>query len=961
MKGILLVTAVIWLLDSGIAVGWASDRQRIPDKVKKDWIVQDTGQTGKKIDKAAAEKVLKELRRGDAELERRFRELADAAADDERWGDLYLAAATARRAQRLEALTRLTDRIIFTKHFNMGGSHYAYTEALSDAQHQRYFSPGSALCLLTVKGADARVTTLLEDEEGVIRDPDISYDGRRILFAWKKSDREDDYHLYEMDIATRKVRALTEGLGWADYEGIYLPDGNIMFNSTRCMQIVDCWWTEVSNFYLCDEDGNYMRRIGFDQVHTNYPQVMDDGRVIYTRWDYNDRGQLYPQPLFQMNLDGTGQQEFYGNASWFPTTLMHARGIPNSSLVVAVASGHHTFQNGKLCIVDISRGRQEASGVQLIAPVRETRAVRVDRYGQEGPQWQYPYPLNEREFIVTFAPRGMNKGVGIYYMDIDGNRELLADDPGLPCNQPVLLRARKKPIVRPSRVDYRKTTGTYSVQDIYHGPGLAGIERGTVKKLRVVGLEFRAAGIGSNRNSGPAGDALVSTPVSIVNGAWDPKVILGEAKVYCDGSAFFEAPARTPLYFQAIDEKGQVVQSMRTWSTLMPGENFSCAGCHEEKNAAPPFSGPVVTMAMKAGSQKLEPWYGPPRGFSFQREIQPILDRHCIKCHDQRDRVIDRGEVRPAGARIPTVASHAHSSEGPAAASDGLEPKDSNDHDIARHTWWPHKGTREWIEYDFKKPRWVTGISVYWFDDEPRGGKCRVPQSWRLLYAVDGDWRPVPGIKAFPTSKDRYCDLDFQGVVTTGLRIEVQLQKDVSGGILEWKVAGAGAMDSPSLQVDAPEREGRVKKAFSLLGLPAKGVGQGARRKWSDAYVALTVNRRMVNWLNVQSVPQLLPPYHAGSSRSGLLTMLREGHSGVELSREEMEKIACWIDLLVPFCGDYLEANSWNEEEYEKYMHFQRKREDMAEIEYRNIEALIEKRTGRAFKLDRPERFTPTK
>ncbi len=825
MKGFLLTSAGIMLLVIGAAACWTAEQQEFAELVEKDWILQDTGQTRARIDKRVVAKVLAGLREENADLRRRFEQISREPDDEERWLDLYGAAARARRAERLEAITRQTDTIVFTKHFNMGGSHYAYTEALSDAQHQRYFIPGSALCLLTVRGADTWVTTLLDDEDGVIRDPDVSYDGKRILFSWKKSDRGDDYHLYEMDVDTRKLRALTEGLGWADYEGIYLPDGNIMFNSTRCMQIVDCWWTEVSNFYLCDRDGRYMRRIGFDQVHTNYPQVMDDGRVIYTRWDYNDRGQLFPQPLFRMNIDGTGQQEFYGNASWFPTTLMHARGIPGSHLVVAVASGHHTYQNGKLCLVDVSRGRQEASGVQLIAPKRETRAVRIDRYGQDGPQWQYPYPLNEREFIVTFAPDGMGKGVGIYYMDIDGNRELLAADPRLPCNQPVLLKARKKPPVRPSMVDYRRKTGTYSVQDIYSGPGLQGIERGTIKKLRVVGLEFRAAGIGSNRNSGPAGNALVSTPVSVDNGAWDPKIMLGETRIHDDGSAYFEAPARTPLYFQAIDGKGQVVQSMRTWSTLMPGEHFSCVGCHEDKNSAPPTGGPSVTMAMRAGPQKLEPWYGPARGFSFPGEIQPILDRHCIRCHDQRGKVVEGGGRRPAG------------------------------------------------------------------DDDPAAA----------AFVSEGDGRAS----------------------ATGT---------------------------------AP-----VEKAFSLLGLPAKGMGKGERRQWSDAYVALTSNKRMVNWLNVQSVPQLLSPYHAGSCKSGLLAMLREGHNEVKLTREELEKIACWIDLLVPYCGDYLEANDWNEEEYNKYMHFLQKREEMAEIEFRNIEAFIESRTGAAFKLDRPERLTPAR
>lgn len=191
--------------------------------------------------------------------------------------------------------------------------------------------------------------TLLEDKTGVIRDVDVSFDGTRILFAWKKGPTidDDDFHLFEMDAKTREIRQLTFGKGVADYEPCYLPNGDIVFASTRCVQTVDCWKTEVSNLYICDKDGNYLRRVGFDQVHTTHPSVLNDGRIAYTRWDYNDRGQLYPQPLFQMNPDGTGQTEYYGNNSWFPTVISHARAIPDSNKLIAVLHGHHTWQTGK--------------------------------------------------------------------------------------------------------------------------------------------------------------------------------------------------------------------------------------------------------------------------------------------------------------------------------------------------------------------------------------------------------------------------------------------------------------------------------------------------------------------------------------------------------------------------------------------------------------------------------------
>ncbi len=440
-----------------------------------DWCLQDAGPsfgpwlsaaTMPGVAQQAAGRVLAELGTADPNLRAEFDRLARQASSVEaqRWLDFYLHAAQLRREIRLRTLGRQYPQWIFTKHHTLGGSHYAYTEGQSDAQHERQFEPGAALCRLEIDGAAARVHTLIEDSDGVIRDPDVSWEGRQVLFAWKKSDREDDYHLYEMAVADGSVRQLTSGLGFADYEGVYLPNDDILFNSTRCVQTVDCWWTEVSNLYTYRSEGvapskrgqdardtqgqgspnaissrlgthdalatgRCLRRLTFDQVHDNYPTVLPDGRIVYTRWEYRDRGQFFVQGLFQMNPDGTGQTEFYGNNSWFPTSLLHARGIPGTHKVVAIFSGHHTRQTGKLGIVDPARGRQENAGAQLIAPVRDTPAERIDAYGQDGDLYQYPYPLSESEFVVAYTPLGWSRAptlFKLYWVAADGRRELLA-------------------------------------------------------------------------------------------------------------------------------------------------------------------------------------------------------------------------------------------------------------------------------------------------------------------------------------------------------------------------------------------------------------------------------------------------------------------------------------------------------------------------------------------------------
>jgi len=821
------------------------------DEVVKNWLENDTDT---EIEQNLIRNVISELGREGREFQIKLDKLIESQVSPKgfRWLNLYEEVCEQRRAIRLKPLLDNSPKIIFTKHHNIGGTHYAYTEAQSDAQRERSFNPGSALCILEMNGLYGTQRTLLNDPAGFIRDPDVSLDATKVLFSRKKSDREDDFHLYEMDVNSRDIKQLTSGLGFADYEGAYLPNGDVIFNSTRCVQTVDCWWTEVSNLYTCDKEGKYLRRLTFDQVHTNFPTVMPDGRVIYTRWEYNDRGHGRVQPLFQMNPDGTAQTEFYGNNSWFPNSILHARGIPGTQKVMAIAGGHHSRQSGKLILIDPAKGRQENLGAQLIAPVRETKAENIDAYGQYGEQFQYPYPVSQNGFLVAYEPLGWSrKWYGnkllfgsnyyfqsvqqgfiyedppllrfkIYYMTMDGRRELLVADPNLSCNQPIPFIPREIPI-RPNLVDYNKKTGTYYLQDIYTGPGLEGIPRGAIKKLRIVALEFRAAGIGENVNRGPAGGAIVSTPIAIGNGSWDVKVVLGSAMVHEDGSAFFTVPARKPVYFQAVDKNGHVVQSMRSWSTLQPGEIFSCVGCHESKNQTP-LATESPTIAMRVGPQELTPFYGPPRGFSFQREIQPILDKNCISCHN------DRSQVKQL------------------IAEENRQPLSSTTNDISNDS----------------------------------------------------------------------------------------------------------------------------EKAFSLLGNLNSEYRAG--RKWTDSYLALThayINPRgnphilgewdneMVNWISPQSIPPMISPFSNGAARSKLISLLDAGHQGVRLSQEDKDKIACWIDLLVPYCGDYTEANTWNEPGMEKYtswiegdqwsendpakryQYFIDKRIRMEEIERLNIQALI--------------------
>ncbi|NWK56924.1 hypothetical protein HW115_14970 [Verrucomicrobiaceae bacterium N1E253] len=748
---------------------------KLPAKVFADWLLQDAGPNHQINFDQPSEKEKKLV--------------ADALADCrnpptvemDRLREAYLLACQQRRRERLQLLAKSSPRFVFVKQRPLSGSFYGYTEGQSDAQNESNFRPGGELCVWSMDEAYGSVTTLLKDPGGVIRDPELSFDAKRLLFSWKRSHRQDDYHLYEMDLDSRAIRQLTHGLGFADYEGRYLPDGDIVFSSTRGISTIPCWWTEASNLWRCDKDGKFMHRLGYDQVTTNFPSLLDDGRIIYTRWDYNDRGQTFPQPLFVMNPDGTKQISYYGLNSWFPTTINHAREIPGSGgKLIAILHGHHTHQKGKLALVDRSRGVDEGRGVTMLAPVREATPVIVDAYGQKGDQFQYPYPLSEDEFLVTYDPlpggnRAYPRPFGIYWMNASGERELLASDDRIHCKQAFPLVPRKMPRAIPSIVDHRKSTARVFMQNVYAGHALKGVKKGAVKKIRVVEMKLRAAGVGSSSSSGPHSRAMISTPVAVGNGSWDAKMILGDVPVHEDGSAYFEVPAKRPIYFQALDEKNRAINTMRTWATLMPGEMMSCVGCHDKQHDAPVNLG--HSLALRGGLQSLKPFYGPARGFSYAKEIQPIWDAKCVSCHDGQQAISLKATARSM-----------------------------------------KKEKRLWAE--------------------------------------------------------SYLNL---------------LQIKPSGG------------NAAQARVDG----------------------------------------KYVKWLGSQSEPTPQPAYLRSSINSPLIKLLENGHHDVRMTREEMDKISAWIDLYVPYSGQYPEAGDWNKKEKKKYAHFQAKRDYMREFDRLSRQALI--------------------
>jgi formylglycine-generating enzyme required for sulfatase activity len=217
---------------------------------------------------------------------------------------------------------------------------------------------------------------------------------------------------------------------------------------------------------------------------------------------------------------------------------------------------------------------------------------------------------------------------GIYLVDVFDNRTLLKELPGNVLFEPVPLKKVTPPPVIPDRVDPSRQDAVVYLTDVYSGPGLKGVPKGTVKKLRLFEVHYGYPQMGGHVNVA-------------VEGAWDVHRILGTGPVQEDGAAMVRVPANLPIALQPRDAEGKAIQLMRSWFTAMPGETLSCAGCHESQNQTPL---PKLTLANRQAPTEIEPWYGPARGFSFKREVQPVLDKYCVGCHDGGER---------AGGKIP--------------------------------------------------------------------------------------------------------------------------------------------------------------------------------------------------------------------------------------------------------------------------------------------------------------------
>jgi hypothetical protein len=487
------------------------------------------------------------------------------------------------------------------------------------------FAGGAALKLIDLATGQLRV--ILATSEGVIRDPDVRFDGKKILFSMRR-DRADDYHLYEIDADGTALRQVTFGSGLSDIDPIYLPDGRFCFTSTREPKYCMCNRHIMGNLHTMNADGSNIEQIGHNTLHEGHASLLPDGRILYDRWEYVDRNFGDAQGVWTVNPDGTSPALYWKNNTNSPGAVLDARAINGSEQFISVFSSCHDRPWGALAIVDRRLGLDGREPVVRTWPASAIELVgqgNYDTFKRVQLKYEDPYPLSEKYFLCSrMIDEG--EGMGIYLVDTFGNEILLhAESPA--CFDPMPLAPRVVPPVIPSRIDRTKEEGYFYISDVYRGTGMEQVPRGSVKRLRVVESPEKRFWTTPAWNGG--------TGTQAPGMAWNDfnnKRILGSVPVAADGSAYFAVPADRFIYFQLLDAEGRMVQSMRSGTIVRPGETSGCAGCHEDRRSS--TLGDNFPESFARGPSRLEPWYGPPRLFSYTAEVQPVFDKHCTCCHD---------------------------------------------------------------------------------------------------------------------------------------------------------------------------------------------------------------------------------------------------------------------------------------------------------------------------------------
>lgn len=556
---------------------------------------------------------------------------------------LYLdARAAKRRLMFRDPDLAALQKIVFVKRHPYWSSHN-YSDIL-DSQ----FRSGGGVCVLETPRQEgrlqpekARLVTLFDASQGIARDAMTSFQADKIYFAYRPeksatTGHDVYWHLTEMNVDGSARRQLTDG-PFHDYYPCPLPDGGMAFISTRCQCRFLCWRPQAFVLFRMDRDGENIRPLSFANLSEWAPTVMSDGRILWTRSEYQDKGADFGHTLWAIRPDGTHPELIFGNNT--PNCYMNGHEVPGSREIACTLFSHGGDHNGPIGLIDPARGPFAPEGVTNITPDVKPH------YNMSWPKqecFRDPVPVSRDYFLVSHAPADR---FGLYVIDRWGNREMLYLDPAIGSMCPTLLRPKSRPPVLRSQdsVVADANLGQFTVADVYQGLEPL-VPRGKVRYLRVCqeirsGLDRLPNGE-FRKDHNPFTD-FYATPIHKVKGPYGwpsyvAKASLGIVPVEEDGSVSFFAPAGKVLYFEALDKDYNELQRMRSVVQLQPGEQRSCIGCHEDRrHTAPAHSGGVALRGQPRHLQP-EPWGIEP--FSYERVVQPVFDRHCVRCHDAGDK-----------------------------------------------------------------------------------------------------------------------------------------------------------------------------------------------------------------------------------------------------------------------------------------------------------------------------------
>ncbi|HEY3321962.1 MAG TPA: hypothetical protein VGP72_15960 [Planctomycetota bacterium] len=595
-----------------------------------------------------------------------LRERADAPASEATAQQLLADLERARREMLVDKNPLLAgSEVLFVRRYTYDSRHY-YDDFINGIRDW-----GGNLAVLSLKEGTVREIAPAEMADGVFDRYDLSFDAKRVVFGYRRP-KAEGFRLYEIGVDGRGLRQVTvppadeearvkrfgnNGHGywetrfgyWTDdLHPCYLPDGGIAFSSTRLEHEVLCHFGRelpTTNLFRVNRDGGGLRPLSHGALSEFTTTLMEDGRLFYNRWEYIYKGIAAVQPLWTMRPDGSAGEEFYGNEITNPGVFWQQRQVPgHPNLAVCIGCGHEPMGVGQILLLDLSKNKRTTEPITSLTPdvkIEGLRGIYHQRNGKWredywGPLYADPYPLSDKFFLVACNPdkRYNDKSAyGIYLLDVFGNRVLIHRDAQMSCWQPMPLRSRTAPPVLPSIAEPNPDApGVVFMRDVYRG--LDGVKRGAVKYIRVMEQIPRpwAANLPGDDNY-PG-----HLPVGAGTHIWIA-VLQGVAPVNNDGSACFEVPSKRNIFLQALDENFMEVQRMRTFVNFQPGESRSCIGCHETRTQAPAVGQALQPATPQSGQPAPlmpQPGDSGPRPLSYAHDVQPVLDKHCLRCHNDQ-------------------------------------------------------------------------------------------------------------------------------------------------------------------------------------------------------------------------------------------------------------------------------------------------------------------------------------